>query len=410
MIELNAMKKFILLSLLVFSQINSKAQTWLSIQDTTAFVNWKSLVWDLKQKYASDSRLVYFRLYDDNDQIGKYIIETSSPEVSLFLERSAKETLKRIPFSVKLLPDMNLGKATHGIVNLSVANLRTNPSHSAEMATQATLGTPVEILKETGGYYLVRTPEGYLAWIDSYGISVKSEDEMKDWTRAEKAIFIADFGHSFAGKDLTDRVSDLALGNILTVVEKQRKFWKVKHPDGRVGFVKKDLLRNFYDWKTNTRPDADGIINTAKRMLGVPYLWGGTSNKGVDCSGFTKLSYFMNGMVIPRDASQQVLVGQPLDIMDGNKLDIEKALNRLEKGDLIFFSASKGRRPNPPITHVAIYIDKGEFIHAAGMVRINSFVPDADNFDSQSLTIVGAKRYLDDPNESVKTVLSTKWY
>src|SRR5690606_3675919 len=263
-IELNAMKKSILLSLLVFSQINSKAQTWLSIQDTTAFVNWKSLIWDLKQKYAPDSRLVYFRVYDDNDQIGKYIIETSSPEVNLFLEQSAKETLKRIPFSVKLLPDMNLGKATHGIVNLSVANLRTNPSHSAEMATQATLGTPVEILKETGGYYLVRTPEGYLAWIDSYGISVKSEDEMKDWTRAEKAIFIADFGHSFAGKDLTDRVSDLALGNILTVVEKQRKFWKVKHPDGRVGFVKKDLLRNFYDWKTNTRPDADGIINTAK--------------------------------------------------------------------------------------------------------------------------------------------------
>src|SRR5690606_17836877 len=312
--------------------------------------------------------------------------------------------------SEKLSPDTSSDLAAHGITNLSVANLRTHPSHSAEMATQATLGTPVDILKESRGYYFVRMPEGYLAWIDSYGVSVKTKDEMEDWTQAEKAIFVDDYGHSFAGKGKTDRISDLVLGNILIVLDKQRKYWKVKHPDGREGFVPREQLRDFSDWKIKTRPDADGIINIAKRMIGAPYLWGGTSNKGVDCSGFTKVSYFMNGMIIPRDASQQAQVGLPVNIMKGEDLDVEQALKNLKKGDLIFFSASKGSRLNPPITHVAIYIDKGEFIHAAGMVRINSFVPDAPNFDRQSLTIVGAKRYLDGNNDSIKTVLTSKWY
>ena len=408
--DLNALK-YLLFGLLFFTQIDLKAQNWLDIQDTTSFSAWKSVILDAKQEYAPDSRSVYYQVYEDQDHVGNYIIETSSREVSLFLKQHTNESLKPIPVSVKLLPDASLGTSTQGIINLSVANLRTKPSHSAEMATQATLGTPVDILKETSGYYLIRTPEGYLAWVDSYGITVKTEEEMEDWAQAEKAIFIDDFGHSFAGNDFTDRVSDLVLGNILIVLEKQKKSWKVQHPDGRVGFVHKEQLMDFSDWKSHTRPNADGVISIAKRMLGVPYLWGGTSNKGVDCSGFTKVSYFMNGMVIPRDASQQALVGLPIDIMKDDELNIEQALQKLKKGDLIFFSASKGKRPNPSITHVAIYIDKGEFIHAAGMVRINSFLPDAINFDSQTLTIVGAKRYLDDTNPGfIKTVLSTKGY
>jgi cell wall-associated NlpC family hydrolase len=102
----------------------------------------------------------------------------------------------------------------------------------------------------------------------------------------------------------------------------------------------------------------------------------------------------MNGLVLPRDASQQITRGLALDVMTGGDLDVEKAKRELKKGDLIFFSASKNTNPRQPITHVAIYMDNGEFIHAAGRVRINSFDPAASNYDSQSETIVAAHRYL----------------
>src|SRR5690606_36011353 len=138
--------------------------------------------------------------------------------------RKRKE-FKSVPFSIKLLPDANLNGKVKGVINLSVANLRTKPSHSAEMATQTLLGTPVDVLKKDYGFYLVRTPEGYLAWVDSYGVNVKSEAEINTWANAEKAIFTNDFGHSFKEQSETAaRVSDLVLGNILLVLDKGKDY------------------------------------------------------------------------------------------------------------------------------------------------------------------------------------------
>lgn len=371
------------------------AQSWINVGDTADFNQWKDLVLEIKQKYAPDSRSVYYQVYDVQGKPGEYAIETTSANIGLYLERKKKELHKKLPFSLVLLPDLGLNGKTKGVINLSVANLRTNPSHSEELATQAILGTPVDVLKVTSGFYLIRTPEGYLSWVDSYGVSLKTETEMTQWIQGKKAIFIDDYGHSFKEQNTASaRVSDLVLGNIILVLDKGKDYWEVGYPDGRKAFVPQTQLKDFDEWKKDTKPEADQIIVEAERMLGVPYLWGGTSIKGVDCSGFTKTSYFMNGIIIPRDASQQATVGLGLDIMENNDLNVDKALGNLEKGDLIFFSASKGRNPKQPITHVAIYMGEGEFIHAAGIVRINSFVPDAPNYDTQSLTIVGARRYL----------------
>jgi len=410
--KLNRVTGFILFVVFIFTCSNTSfAQSWINVQDTSSFSQWKTLVFDAKEKYAPDSRSVYFQVFDDKNKPGQYLIETSSDNIRLFLERKRKE-IKSLPFSIKILPDEDIGEKVRGVINLSVANLRIRPSHSAEMATQALLGTPVDVLKKDYGFYLVRTPEGYLAWVDSYGVSLKTETDMNRWVSAEKVIFTDDFGHSFEEqKETSPRVSDLVLGNIMLVLDKGKDYWHVEYPDGRKAFVLKNQLKDFANWKSETKPTAEGIIDVAKQMIGVPYLWGGTSVKGVDCSGFTKTSYFMNGIIIPRDASQQASVGLGLDIMENTDLNIEKALANLQKGDLIFFSASKGKNPKQPITHVAIYMENGEFIHAAGIVRINSFVPSAENYDKQSLTIVGARRYLGNAGfVPMHSVVSAKGY
>ena len=111
-------------------------------------------------------------------------------------------------------------------------------------------------------------------------------------------------------------------------------------------------------WDSRTRLNND----ETKKFIGVPYLWGGTSSKGFDCSGFTKTVYLMNGIIIPRDASQQV--------NEGLLVDADRNWDKLQEGDLMFFGYYKNGKRR--IDHVAIWIGNGKFIQASKNVRINS--------------------------------------
>src|SRR5690606_22601832 len=189
------------------------------------------------------------------------------------------------------------------------------------------------------------------------------------------------------------------------------QFVCVRYPDGRIGYIQSNQLQPFATWLNTTQLTAENVLKTANTMMGLPYLWGGTSVRGVDCSGFTKTAFYMNGLIIPRDASQQVLAGEPIDVLSGGVFDVEKALRNLKPGDLLFFASGTGRPANARVTHVALYLGNGEFIHAAGLVRINSFKQNAHNYGALATrTLVAARRYIGQPDPALQLLSLHPYY
>jgi len=273
------------------------------------------------------------------------------------------------------------------------------------MATQALLGTPVKVLKKEKGWYLVQTPDEYISWVDGTGLFRMNYDSVSEWNTSQKIIYTNDFGFSYSSPDKSsERVSDLAIGNLLKYSGEENGFCKVIYPDGKTAYIKSEECKPFNEWLGEVNPTAENLLETAKTFMGIPYLWGGTSIKGMDCSGFTKTVFYLNGVVLPRDASQQVHTGEPVDT--------EERLENLLPGDLLFFGRKGTDTTKERITHVAIYIGDGDYIHASGKVRINSFAKDKPNYNAyRDDSFVRAKRVLNSiGSNGVTTIVQNKFY
>ncbi len=387
-------KHFILI--LTFSLVINAQQSMKNIEDQ---------ILDLKINFAPDKRTAILDL-QVTEEGGNYIIkgETNLPGAldTLF------KRLSGVKFEDKVnrLPDEILGDKTYGVVNISVANMRTKPEHSAEMATQALMGTIVKIYKKADeGWYLVQTPDNYISWVDGDAIELATKENADVWKNEDKVIFTSSYGSAFeTSTQPSGIVSDLVFGNILKLISIKDDFYEVKFPDGRLAFIKKNEAELFSTWMNNRKCSKENIISTAKKLMGIPYLWGGTSTKGLDCSGFTKTVYFSNGVVLPRDASQQVFVGE--------LINTEKDFSNLQPGDLLFFGFSGNANRKERITHVAIYLGDDEFIHASGRVRINSFNKSKTNFSKHRLsTFIRAKRIVTSVGQNgVQQISSNPYY
>lgn len=379
------MKTITLFLLSLFLSLTLNAQV-----DTTIYKNFAT---QIQKKFAPDKRDIYFNMQIKGDSVK---LESTS-EIVLQEFEKARPQESTVKFSSTLLPSKSLNGLTYGVANISVGNNRSNPQHGAELMTQMLLGTPVRVLKKQGAFYLVKTPDNYLAWTDGGALKLMDEQTFNKWQTSEKIIFTAEYGHAFTKADASStRVSDLVNGNVLQLLGQESDYYKVSFPDQRIGYIQKSLATSYRNWLKRPNPAADAILSQAVTLLGVPYLWGGTSIKGVDCSGFTKTAYFLNGIIIPRDASQQALVGDAIDVLENDSISVSKCIKNLEPGDLLFFSAAKRRGINGGrVSHTAIYMGDGEFIQAAGMVKISSLIPEKSNYDGgQATTLVGARRIL----------------
>ncbi len=328
----------------------------------------------LQQEVAPDKRVALFKI-EAIKQNEAYLLkgESNLADAVDKLRKEIQDYDVEIIDSIQILPAASLGDKTNALVTISVANLRSNPKHSAELVTQATLGTPLKVWKREGSWYYIQAPDNYLAWVDAGGITLMDEARLEQWKKNEKIIYTKTYGHAFLDLDSKQPVSDLVAGSVLELSKKNDKVYYVTFPDGRQASVLKEEAQMYDSWLENLKTEKEDLVSTSKSLLGVPYLWGGTSTKGMDCSGFTKTVYFLNGVIIPRDASQQVYAGKPIDST--------RNFEALEKGDLLFFGRKATDSTAEKVVHVGMWIGNNEFIHASERVRINSMDKNASNFD-----------------------------
>lgn len=208
------------------------------------------------------------------------------------------------------------------IANVSVVPIRAGESDKAEIVSQLLFGESLDILEQKKNWTKIKTHyDEYEGWVDTKQITPISEEDFKKRETeiiTEKVLY---YNHH-QGKIL------LSVGS---EVERENP---IESPQGDI---------------------REQLAETALGFINVPYLWGGRSFFGIDCSGFTQIVYKVNGIKIPRDAYQQAEIGQVLDF-------IEEA----QKGDLAFFENEEGK-----IIHTGIMLEDQKIIHAHGKVRID---------------------------------------
>lgn len=306
--------------------------------------------------------------------------------------------------SLTVLPESGLAANPWGLVTVSVCNIRFTSSYDAEMVSQATMGTPLKIYKQEGGWLLVQTPDMYLGWVDSDAIALKSIEEHSLWKTSERLLYSQKTGDIFSDRSKKKPISDIVAGCIVEIAGTGTEGFDVRLPDGRPGYIPAANAIRLENISAGVLPTPENLVASAESFMGIPYLWGGTSAKGFDCSGFVKTVYFLNGIILDRDASQQFQNGIRI------RARRESFPDSLKAGDLMFFgSLQRGR---PQARHVGMYIGNSEFIHCSGMVKINSLDSTRADFSrSRRDTYLGARRIIGAP--AVKGTLPVQehdWY
>lgn len=271
------------------------------------------------------------------------------------------------------------GDNTFGaVVKVATACMRAEPAHSSELTSQAVMGTPLLLLDyDDSNWWLVETPDGYQGWMISNALQPVDHDYPNLWRQSPRLMVTSSYTTRIIDASGFP-ISDVNSGSILQLAThentKQRKAYQctdslkdtvkceqrlieVLLPDGRQGFIAAKATTPL-DNLNPQRLDTRHIVAIARDLMGVAYLWGGTTTMAMDCSGLAKICYLNQGIILPRDASQQALSGKQLGT----------DYNQYRCGDLVFFkSPTTGN-----IIHVGIYDHDGLYIHCAGQVKVNS--------------------------------------
>ena len=226
----------------------------------------------------------------------------------------------------------------YGITNLSIVPMRNEAADQSEMVNQVIFGEHFKVLEIRKKWSKIRLAhDSYEGWICN-----------KQWIEIEEDIY------KQLDKEVATITTDIL--DIITKTHHQPIVIGSILPSYKSGHA---LINNeMYQFDGLTTPGfikKDKLVENALMYLNAPYLWGGRSPLGIDCSGFTQMVYRLQGVDLPRDAYQQAEVGTTLSFVEES-----------EPGDLAFFDNAEGK-----ITHVGIILEDNHIIHASGKVRID---------------------------------------
>ena len=361
------------------------------------------------------------------------------------------------------------------VVETSTCYMRIAPDYESALETQELMGTVVEIVGESGYWREIVSPQPYKAWTTEKTLVEMSEEEIREYEAAPKYMFTELYGHIYSEpSEKAQTICDLVGGDVLRVslntgnsgqrrksitktsgdiedegesatignqtsqegrpskttekqVEKMAvtkgKWAQVVLPSGVKGWVLKSQVRVLGERVNIKKGDtAEGLISneqmeaiiaSAEQLIGVPYLWGGMTSKGVDCSGLVRISAILNDVLLPRNASQMIFCGTPVEMNcnpifwneeyrtagDGKyQMEFIEEMNgrvrNLQRGDLVFFGTPATDEKPMRVTHVGIYLGNNRIIHSSHKVRINSLIPGQKDYYENSHRLLNARRFI----------------
>lgn len=238
------------------------------------------------------------------------------------------------------------------LTNVSVAFIYREASFKSETISQTYMAENLVLLEQQGNWNRVRLDDNYEGWVATNFV-VDKPDSWDDHNFVYSANHIAQIHEN--PDPYSPTIRDVTILSGLPCLKRQDGWVQVLLPDGQVGWMvdnTRSLVQSI---------DVEQLVQTAFEFQGIQYFWAGRTPKGFDCSGFVQAVFNLNGIQLPRDSHQQAEVGT---LVDGD-------FKSWHVGDLIFFSEYSNN-----ISHVAISLGEGDFIHASGFVKMNSVNPE----------------------------------
>jgi len=240
------------------------------------------------------------------------------------------------------------------VIATAVAPVHEKASFLSEMVTQGLMWESVSILRKKNNWCQATMEDEYEGWVhDSYlsESHINSQDSLILTNRCTPL-------RSKRGRD-SQVLALLSFATVVPLIEKTSGYWTIQLINGAEGFIPAQYMD-----VSNSR---DNLISLATSLIGTPYLWGGKSSFGYDCSGFVQMVLKSVGVSFPRDASQQI------NFKNLEEISMEDSL----PGDLVYFSE------NNRINHVAFIVEDGRILHSSGEVKLESIIEGKTRFNNK---------------------------
>ena len=260
---------------------------------------------------------------------------------------------------------MSKSSLEHKIVFTSVAPIYSNPSFSSEMINQALFWDALAIMDVEDNWFQIKQKDGYLGWVHSFYLTDSSvyDNNSKFFNNCKNWYFVKDRFLEIS----IDSVNKffISFGSSIPCIVANNKFMII-FPNGEKYLVSKESLISNVEI-----PTIENVINISYTLLNIPYLWGGRSSFGFDCSALIQMILSILNIPFPRDTKDQIKY---------NNMKLVKS--DYCSGDLIFFSK------DGKVNHVGIFINKNEYLHSSGYVKINSLNDHDCNYDNELFNLL----------------------